>query len=87
MSQQIYSLIYAGDIWNGSADQETKNPPVTYTLWSTAHSASFRQRIRTIPWGRMAVHLADKASASTTSPASSRLANSENIACCGCVWK
>jgi hypothetical protein len=30
---------------------------------------------------------ADKASANTTNPASSMLATSENIACCGCAWK
>jgi hypothetical protein len=35
----------------------------------------------------MDVHLADKARASTTSPASTMLAISENIACCGCAWK
>src|SRR5258708_32592387 len=35
----------------------------------------------------MVLHLADKASANTTNAASSMLAISENIACCGCAWK
>jgi hypothetical protein len=35
----------------------------------------------------MVLHLADKASANTTNAASSTLAISENIACCGCAWK
>jgi len=35
----------------------------------------------------MVLHLADKTSASTTSPANNMLANSENVACNGCAWK
>jgi hypothetical protein len=35
----------------------------------------------------MALHLADKTSASTTSAANSMLAISENVACNGCAWK
>jgi hypothetical protein len=51
------------------------------------NSASCYSQTRTIPGDGMVVHPADKASASTTSPASSMLAISENIACCGCAWK
>jgi len=35
----------------------------------------------------MVLHLADKTSANTTSPANSMLATSENVACSGCAWK
>ena len=35
----------------------------------------------------MVLHLADKTSASTTSPANNMLAKSENVACNGCAWK
>ncbi len=35
----------------------------------------------------MVFHLADKTSASTTSPANNMLATSENVACSGCAWK
>ncbi len=35
----------------------------------------------------MVLHLADKTSANTTSPANSMLATSENVACNGCAWK
>lgn len=35
----------------------------------------------------MVLHLADKTSANTTSPANSMLATSEYVACNGCAWK
>jgi hypothetical protein len=35
----------------------------------------------------MVLHLADKTSASATSPANDMLAKSENVACNGCAWK
>jgi hypothetical protein len=35
----------------------------------------------------MVLHLADKTSANTTSPANSMLATSVNVACSGCAWK
>ena len=46
-----------------------------------------KARSQTILVSRMLLHLADKTSASTTSPANNMLANSENVACNGCAWK
>jgi hypothetical protein len=61
------------------------------TLPSTLHCGGQRVILATISTHSrgdgMVLHLADKTSANTTSPANSMLATSENVARSGCAWK